>query len=156
MTDAIKIITSNKKATFEYHIEARFEAGLVLTGTEVKSLRAGKANLQEAYCNVESGEMILRGCHIAPYDHGNRANHDPIRTRKLLLHRREIEKLDKAARQKGYTIVPVKLYFKNGRAKIEIGLGKGKKLYDKRADIAERDSNRRLDRLKSEMGRRGD
>ena len=100
--------------------------------------------------------MILRGCHIAPYDHGNRANHDPIRTRKLLLHRREIEKLDKAARQKGYTIVPVKLYFKNGRAKIEIGLGKGKKLYDKRADIAERDSNRRLDRLKSEMGRRGD
>jgi SsrA-binding protein len=156
MTDAIKIITSNKKATFEYHIEERFEAGLVLTGTEVKSLRAGKANLQEAYCNVESGEMILRGCHIAPYDHGNRANHDPIRTRKLLLHRREIEKLDKAARQKGYTIVPVKLYFKNGRAKIEIGLGKGKKLYDKRADIAERDSNRRLDRLKSEMGRRGD
>ena len=156
MTDAIKIITSNKKATFEYHIEERFEAGLVLTGTEVKSLRAGKANLQEAYCNVESGEMILRGCHIAPYDHGNRANHDPIRTRKLLLHRREMEKLDKAARQKGYTIVPVKLYFKNGRAKIEIGLGKGKKLYDKRADIAERDSNRRLDRLKSEMGRRGD
>ena len=156
MTDAIKIITSNKKATFEYHIEERFEAGLVLTGTEVKSLRAGKANLQEEYCNVESGEMILRGCHIAPYDHGNRANHDPIRTRKLLLHRREIEKLDKAARQKGYTIVPVKLYFKNGRAKIEIGLGKGKKLYDKRADIAERDSNRRLDRLKSEMGRRGD
>ena len=156
MTDAIKIITSNKKATFEYHIEERFEAGLVLTGTEVKSLRAGKANLQEAYCNVESCEMILRGCHIAPYDHGNRANHDPIRTRKLLLHRREIEKLDKAARQKGYTIVPVKLYFKNGRAKIEIGLGKGKKLYDKRADIAERDSNRRLDRLKSEMGRRGD
>ena len=156
MTDAVKIITSNKKATFEYHIEERFEAGLVLTGTEVKSLRAGKANLQEAYCNVESGEMILRGCHIAPYDHGNRANHDPIRTRKLLLHRREIEKLDKAARQKGYTIVPVKLYFKNGRAKIEIGLGKGKKLYDKRADIAERDSNRRLDRLKSEMGRRGD
>ncbi|NQV73257.1 SsrA-binding protein SmpB [bacterium] len=156
MTDAIKIITSNKKASFEYHIEERFEAGLVLTGTEVKSLRAGKANLQEAYCNVESGEMILRGCHIAPYDHGNRANHDPIRTRKLLLHRREIEKLDKAARQKGYTIVPVKLYFKNGRAKIEIGLGKGKKLYDKRADIAERDSNRRLDRLKSEMGRRGD
>ena len=128
----------------------------MLTGTEVKSLRAGKANLQEEYCNVESGEMILRGCHIAPYDHGNRANHDPIRTRKLLLHRREIEKLDKAARQKGYTIVPVKLYFKNGRAKIEIGLGKGKKLYDKRADIAERDSNRRLDRLKSEMGRRGD
>jgi len=156
MTDAIKIITSNKKASFEYHIEERFEAGLVLTGTEVKSLRAGKANLQEAYCNVESGEMIIRGCHIAPYDHGNRANHDPIRTRKLLLHRREIEKLDKAARQKGYTIVPVKLYFKNGRAKIEIGLGKGKKLYDKRADIAERDSNRRLDRLKSEMGRRGD
>ena len=147
MSDSIKIITSNKKATFEYKIEERFEAGLVLSGTEVKSLRAGKANLQEAYCGVESGEMMLRGCHIAPYDHGNRANHDPIRKRKLLLHRKEIERLDKAARQKGFTIVPIKLYFKNGKAKIEIGLGKGKKLYDKRADIAERDSKRRIDRM---------
>ena len=156
MTDAIKIITTNKKATFEYHIEERFEAGMVLTGTEVKSLRAGKANLQEAYCNVESGEMILRGCHIAPYDHGNRANHEPARTRKLLLHKREIEKLDKAARQKGYTIVPIKLYFKNGRAKIEIGLGKGKKLFDKRADIADRESKRRLDRMRSDSRKGGD
>jgi len=156
MTDAIKIITSNKKATFEYKIEERFEAGLVLLGTEVKSLRAGKANLQEAYCNVESGEMVIRGCHIAPYDHGNRANHEPARTRKLLLHKREIEKLDKATRQKGYTIVPMKLYFKNGRAKLEIGLGKGKKLYDKRADIADRESSRRLDRLRVSGGRDGD
>jgi len=149
MTDSVKIITSNKKATFEYHIDERFEAGMVLTGTEVKSLRSGKANLQEAYCIVEGNEMLLRGCHIAPYDHGNRANHEPNRTRKLLLHRREIDKLDKASRQKGYTIVPIKLYFKNGRAKIEIGLGKGKKLYDKRADIADRESKRRMDRLTS-------
>jgi SsrA-binding protein len=156
MTDAIKIVTSNRKATFEYHIEERFEAGIVLTGTEVKSLRAGKANLQEAYCIVERGEMILRGCHIAPYEHGNRANHEPGRSRKLLLHKREIEKIDKAARQKGYTIVPLKLYFKNGKAKIEIGLGKGKKLYDKRADIAERESNRRLDRLKVESRKGGE
>jgi SsrA-binding protein len=156
MTDAVKIITSNKKATFEYHIEERIEAGLVLTGTEVKALRAGKANLQDAFCNVEGGEMIMRGCHIAPYDHGNRANHEPTRSRKLLLHRREIEKLDKSARQKGYTIVPLKLYFKNGKAKIEIGLGKGKKLYDKRADIADRESNRRLDRLKVEFRKGGD
>lgn len=156
MTDSIKIITTNKKATFEYHIEERFEAGLVLSGTEVKSLRAGKANLQEAYCVVEGGEMIIRGCHIAPYDHGNRANHEPGRSRKLLLHRKEIDKLDKATRQKGFTLVPIKLYFKNGRAKIEIGLGKGKKLYDKRADIAERESKRRLDRLNATSGRAGD
>jgi len=156
MTDAIKIVTSNRKATFEYHIEERFEAGIVLTGTEVKSLRAGKANLQEAYCMVEGGEMVIRGCHIAPYEHGNRANHDPNRTRKLLLHKKEIEKIDKAARQKGYTIVPLKLYFKNGTAKLEIGLGKGKKLYDKRADIAERESNRRLDRLRIDSRKGGD
>ena len=149
MSDFIKIITKNRKATYEYHIEERFEAGMVLTGTEVKSLREGKANLQEAYCSVESGELALRGCHIAPYAHGNRANHEPLRPRKLLMHRKEIEKLDKAARQKGYTIIPLKLYFKNGKAKLELGIGKGKKLYDKRADIADRDSKRRLDRLRS-------
>lgn len=154
MSDAIKIITKNRKATREYHIEERFEAGLALTGTEVKSLRAGKANLQEAYCTVNSGEVSLRGCHIAPYEYGNRSNHEPLRSRKLLLHRREISKLDKATRQKGYTIIPLKLYFKNGLAKIEIGLGKGKKLFDKRTDIAERDSKRRLDRLKSERNAR--
>ncbi|MDA0683881.1 MAG: SsrA-binding protein SmpB [Bacteroidetes bacterium] len=146
MADSIHTVTRNRKATHEYQIDERFEAGMVLQGTEVKSLRAGKANLQEAFCLVEGGEMVLRQCHIAPYDHGNRANHDPVRTRKLLLHRKEIEKLGKAAAQKGYTLVPMKIYFKNGKAKIEIGLGKGKKLYDKRASIAERESKRKLDR----------
>lgn len=147
MTDAVKNITTNRKARHEYHIDERLEAGLSLTGTEVKSLRTGKANLGEAYCAVEGGEMYLHQCHIAPYDHGNRQNHDPMRRRKLLLHRREIEKFAVAAQQKGYTIIPLSLYFKNGRAKVEIGLAKGKKLYDKRHDIAERDTKRRLERL---------
>lgn len=147
MPDQIKIVASNRKATHEYRIEDRVEAGLVLSGTEVKSLRAGNANLREAFCVVEQGEMILRQCHIAPYDHGNLANHNPVRPRKLLLHKREIAKLEKAATQKGYTLVPLKIYFKRGRAKLEIGLGKGKKLYDKRADIAERDSKRRMQRV---------
>jgi len=119
---------------------------MVLQGTEVKSLRDGKANLQEAYCTVSRGEMLLMQCHIAPYTHGNRANHDPIRPRKLLLHKREIQRLEKAAAQKGYTLIPLKIYFKKGRAKVEIGLGKGKKLYDKRADIAEREMKRKMNR----------
>ena len=147
MPDQIKIVASNRKATHEYRIEDRVEAGLVLSGTEVKSLRAGNANLREAFCVVEQGEMSLRQCHIAPYDHGNLANHNPVRPRKLLLHKREIAKLEKAATQKGYTLVPLKIYFKRGRAKLEIGLGKVKKLYDKRADIAERDSKRRMQRV---------
>ncbi|MBO6576082.1 MAG: SsrA-binding protein SmpB [Rhodothermales bacterium] len=147
MGDGTKTVVSNRKARFEYHIDERLEAGMELLGTEVKSLRAGKANLQEAFCQVKQGEMYLMQCHIAPYDFGNRMNHDPLRPRKLLLHRKEIDRFDKAAQQKGYTIVPMRLYFSNGRAKLEIGLGKGKKLYDKRADIAERESKRRLDRI---------
>lgn len=146
MSDGIQIVTSNRKATHEYHIDERIEAGMVLQGTEVKSLRDGKVNLQEAYCTVDGGEMLLLQCHIAPYSHGNRANHDPVRPRKLLLHRREISRLEKASAQKGYTLVPLKIYFKRGLAKIEIGLGKGKKLYDKRADIAEREMKRKLSR----------
>lgn len=148
MGEGTKTIVSNRKARFEYHIDDRFEAGLVLTGTEVKSLRTGKANLQEAFCAAVAGELFLQQCHIAPYAHGNRANHDPLRPRKLLLHRKEIEKLAKAAQQKGYTIIPLRLYFKDGRAKLEIGLGKGKKIHDKRADIADRESKRRLDRIR--------
>ncbi|MGB1375779.1 MAG: SsrA-binding protein SmpB [Rhodothermales bacterium] len=146
MSDAVLVVTSNRKATHEYHIDDRVEAGLVLQGTEVKSVRAGKVNLQEAYCAVDKGEVWLLQCHIAPYSHGNRANHDPVRPRKLLLHRREIARLEKSAAQKGYTLVPLKMYFKRGRAKVEIGLGKGKKLYDKRADIAEKDMKRKLSR----------
>lgn len=148
MDDAIKIITSNRKAHHEYHIEDRAEAGIVLQGTEVKSLREGKANLQDAYCMVDDdGSMLLLNCHINPYSHGNLFNHEPMRPRRLLMHRREIQKWKKAVEQKGYTIIPLKLYFKGGYAKVEIGLAKGKKLYDKREDIAERETKRSLDRL---------
>ncbi|MFT5144726.1 MAG: SsrA-binding protein [Rhodothermales bacterium] len=148
MSEATKTIVSNRKAWYEYHIQDQVEAGLVLTGTEIKSLRTGKANLQEAFCSIRDGEMFLLQCHIAPYDFGNIMNHEPLRPRKLLLHKKEIERFAKSTTQKGYTIIPLRLYFKDGRAKLEIGLGKGKKLYDKRADTADRDSKRRLDRIR--------
>ena len=146
MAEGIKIITSNRRARREYHITDTLEAGLALLGTEVKSLREGRANLQDAFCKVEGREMFLLNAHISPYSHGNLNNHDPLRPRKLLLHKREISKMKKATEQKGFTVIPLKLYFKNGIAKVEIGLARGKKLYDKRADIAERDTQRRLDR----------
>jgi len=146
MSESIKIITTNRKARHEYHISETVEAGLVLQGTEVKALREGRANLQDAFCKVEGDEMYLLGAHISPYSHGNLNNHDPVRPRKLLLHRRELGKWKKASEQKGFTIIPLKLYFKNGIAKVEIGMARGKKLYDKRADIAERDTDRHLDR----------
>ena len=154
MPDNIKIVATNRKARHEYHIEDTLEAGLVLKGTEVKSLREGRVNLQDAYCTVENGEMYLQNCHISPYRNtGAHDNHDPLRPRKLLMHKREIERWGQAAQQKGYTIVPLKIYFKNGRAKVEIGLARGKKLYDRRADIAEREARRRLERvLKSRRG----
>lgn len=147
MSDGIKIITTNRKARHEYHISDTLEAGIALLGTEVKSLREGRANLQEAFCTIQDGEMLLMQCHISPFKHGGHFNHDPQRPRKLLLHRRELNKWDAALHQKGYTIIPLKMYFKQGRVKVEIGLAKGKKLYDKRSDIAERDSKRRLDRV---------
>lgn len=146
MAEGIKIITTNRKARHDYHIEDRLEVGLVLRGTEVKSLRAGKANLQDGFCKVSGGEMFLQGVHISPYSHGNVHNHDPLRPRKLLLHKKEIARWRKASEQKGYTIVPLKLYFKEGKVKLEIGLGRGKKLYDKRATISERESKRKLER----------
>lgn len=146
--DAIKIVANNRKAFHEFHVEDRIEAGIVLTGTEVKSVREGKVNLQEAFCAVEGGELMLLGAHISPYTHGNLFNHEPVRRRKLLVHRKEITRLAKAIEQKGYTIVPLKIYFKNGLAKLEIGLARGKKLYDKRADIAERETQRSLDRVR--------
>ena len=148
MADGIKIIVTNRKARHEYSLEKPVEAGLVLQGSEVKSLRDGKANLQDAFVGVGAdGSATLFNLHIAPYSHGGYANHEPTRPRRLLLHRREIEALKKGIEQKGFTVVPLKLYFKNGRAKVEIALGKGKKLHDKRHDIAERDAKRRLDRL---------
>ncbi len=149
--DATKLIAQNRKARHDYHIEDVVEAGLVLTGTEVKACRAGKVSLADAYAAVDGGEAWLLGVHISPYSHGNRANHDPMRPRKLLLHRSEIEELRTAAQQGGRTLVPLRLYFKHGLAKAEIAVGRGKKDYDKRASIASRDAERRMRR---ELGRR--
>lgn len=143
---AIKIVADNRKARHDYHIHESYEAGLVLTGTEVKSLRAGKANLKDAYARIEQGELMLHNMHVSPYDAGNRFNHEPLRTRKLLMHRIEIDKLMGKTQEKGYTLVPLKLYFTHGIAKIQIGLVTGKKTYDKRQDIAERDAKREMDR----------
>lgn len=143
---AIKIACENRKAKFDYHVEERFEAGLCLTGSEVKSLRQGKANLTNAYADIRNNEAWLLQAHVSPYEKGGYANHDPIRKRKLLLHRAEIDKLIGKIQAKGMTLVPLKMYFKNGRAKIEIGLAVGKKDHDKRAVTKEREVNRELKR----------
>jgi SsrA-binding protein len=145
-----KLIADNRRARHDYHLLDRVEAGLVLTGTEVKSLREGKATLQQAFAEVRDGEAWLLGLHVPEYGQGNRSNHEPDRSRKLLLHRREIDKLYGQVREKGVTLVPTKLYFKDGRVKVELALAKGKELRDKRRDIAERDARRQIDReLKS-------
>ena len=145
-----KLIADNRRARHDYHLLDRFEAGLVLTGTEVKSLREGKATLQQAFAEVRDGEAWLLGLHVPEYGQGNRSNHEPDRSRKLLLHRREIDRLYGQVREKGVTLVPTKLYFKDGRVKVELALAKGKELRDKRRDIAERDARRQIDReLKS-------
>jgi SsrA-binding protein len=150
MSEGIKIIATNRKARHDYHIEEKFEAGMMLTGSEVKSLRDGKVNMTEAFCRVERGEVFVFNCHIAAYEQGGYAEQEPLRKRKLLLHRREIAKLDKAVGQKGYTIIPLRMYFRNSYAKLEIGLGRGKKQHDKRADIAAEETRRRLKRVMSE------
>ncbi|WP_306533460.1 SsrA-binding protein SmpB [Geobacter sp.] len=137
-----KLICNNKKAFHDYFIEERFEAGMVLKGTEVKSLRMGKANLNDSFALVRDGEIFLHNLHITPYAFGNRENHDPDRLRKLLLHKSEIEKLFGKIREKGYSVVPLRLYFKNGLAKVELGLAKGKKLYDKREDLKKKDQSK--------------
>lgn len=139
-----KILTNNKKARHEYFIEQEYEAGIALKGTEVKSLRLGKASVTEAFCQIRNGEVFIYGMHISPYEQGNRNNVDPLRIRKLLLHRREINKLIGATKEKGYTIIPLSVYLKNGLVKVKIGLAKGKKLHDKRDTIAKRDSDRRI------------
>jgi SsrA-binding protein len=143
----IKTIVTNRRARHDYHLEKPVEAGMVLQGSEVKSLRAGKANLQDAFVTVDAEGATLRNLHVAPYEMGGYANHEPTRPRRLLLNRRELAAFKKGTEQQGYTIVPLRLYFKNGRAKVEIALARGKKLYDKRHDIAARDEQRRLDRL---------
>lgn len=136
----------NRKARHEYDVEETFEAGIVLKGTEVKSLREGKASIQEAFAYLMDGEVWLRDMYIKPYSHGSYSNHDERRKRKLLLKKREITEVDKAVSQKGYTLVPLKVYFKSGYAKVLLGLARGKKKYDKREDIKERDVKRELDR----------
>ncbi len=141
-----KVVTKNRKAFHDYHIDDKFEAGISLVGTEVKSLRAGSANLKESYVIIKDGEAFLFNCHISPYSHGNLQNHEPLRTRKLLLHKKEISRLWGSISQKGYTIVPLKIYFKNGKAKVEIGLGRGKRQYEKRATIKEKEANREIER----------
>lgn len=139
-----KLICNNKKAYHDYFIEEKLEAGMVLQGTEVKSLRSGKANLNDAFMQVRSGEAFLHNLHISPYDFGNRQNHDPDRNRKLLLHKKEIERMFARIREQGYSAIPLRLYFKDGLVKVEIGLAKGKKLYDKREDLKKKDSQREL------------
>ena len=140
------VITTNRKARHDYHILQTIEAGIVLTGTEVKSLRSGRANLKESFARIEHGEIYLFGMHISPYEQGNRYNPDPKRKRKLLLHTYEIRRLIGKVQEKGLTLVPLKLYFNNGKAKIELALVRGKKEYDKRRTIAERDAKRELER----------
>jgi SsrA-binding protein len=141
-----KLIVDNRRARHEYHLLDRVEAGVVLGGTEVKSLRGGKATLQQAYAEVRDGEAWLHGLHIPEYVQGNRENHDPDRPRKLLLHRREIDRLYAQVREKGLTIVPTRLYFKDGRVKAELAVARGKEVRDKRRDIADRDARRQMER----------
>ncbi|ANX13537.1 MULTISPECIES: SsrA-binding protein SmpB [Bacillales] len=141
-----KVVAQNKKARHDYHVEETFEAGIVLQGTEIKSIRAGRANLKDSFARVQNGELFLHNMHISTYEQGNRYNHDPLRTRKLLLHRKEINKLLGATKEQGYSIVPLKMYLKNGFAKLLIGLAKGKKHYDKRDDLKKKDAKREIER----------
>lgn len=143
-----KIITVNKDARFRFFIEDTFEAGIVLTGTEVKSLRAGKAQMADAYVYVQNGEAYISNLHILEYTHGNRENHSPVRTRKLLLHRKEIDLMAGAINEQGKTIVPTQMYFEKGKAKVEIGIAKGKKVHDKRQNIKEKEAKREMDRVR--------
>ena len=149
-----RAIATNRRARHEYSILETFEAGLALRGTEVKSLRAGLVNFKDSYATVRNGEVWLLGCHINPYSHGTDANHDPERDRKLLLHAKEISRLAGKVAERGLTLIPLKLYFKSGRAKLELGLGRGKKLHDKRSTLREREVKREMDRAARD-GRRG-
>ncbi len=147
-SEHVKIIATNKKARHDYHLSDEVEAGIVLTGTEVKSIREGRVTIKDAYAEIKNGEVFLRQLHINPYTFAYYDNHDPLRSRKLLLHNYEIKRLIIKTKERGYTIIPLKLYFKNGKVKVQIALAKGKKLYDKRESIKERDVNRELDRAK--------
>ncbi|MFA6075917.1 MAG: SsrA-binding protein SmpB [Negativicutes bacterium] len=147
-TNKIKIVTENRKARHDFHIIEKYETGIALTGTEVKSLRQGKCNLQDSHVAVNKNvELILCGCHISPYEQGNINNHEPLRERKLLMHKSEILKLFSKTREKGLTLIPLKMYFTRGKVKVEIALASGKKQHDKRQDIAERDAKRDIARI---------
>lgn len=144
-----KIIATNPTARHNYTIEDTYEAGIILTGTEIKSIKQGKVNLKDSYANIKNGEVFIHGMHVSPYEFGNIYNKDPLRTRKLLLNRREINKLTGLIKQKGLTLVPISLYFSRHFVKVELGIGKGKKLYDKRQDIAKKDAERRMQKAMS-------
>ncbi len=142
--DSFKLIANNKKAYHDYFIEDKYEAGIELFGTEVKSIRMGKCSIKEAYIRIERGEVLIHGMHVNPYEKGNIFNKDPLRVRRLLMHRAEIRRLESRIAQKGYTLVPLQVYFKGSLVKVEVGLARGKKLYDKREDIARRDQKREV------------
>lgn len=146
MPDAEKTVAQNKKAYHDYFVEETYEAGLALFGTEVKSIREGRVNLKDSWCQIKDGEIFALGMHISPYEKGNIFNRDPLRPKKLLMHKKEIAKLFGLTKQQGYAIIPLAVYFVKGRAKLKIGLCKGKKLYDKRASAAEKDAKRKIDK----------
>lgn len=148
-----KLVTQNKKAFHDYFVDERYEAGIELFGTEVKSIRNGGINLKDSYCTVEHGELYAIGIHVSPYEHGNIFNRDPVRVRRLLMHRREIMRLFGLVKQDGYSLIPLSLYFKGSRVKVQVGLCKGKKNYDKRADMAERAAKRDMERAMKERNR---
>ena len=150
---ALRTIAQNKKAFHDYFVEENMEAGIELAGTEVKSLRQGRVNLKDSWCSVVNGELLLNGVHISPYEHGNIFNRDPVRVRRLLMHRREIMRLFGLVKQDGYSLIPLSLYFKGSRVKVQVGLCKGKKNYDKRADMAERAAKRDMERAMKERNR---
>lgn len=150
MAENLKTITTNKKAFHDYFVEESFEAGIELVGTEVKSLRAGTVNLKDAWCSIDNGEMFVKGMHVSPYEQGNIFNRDPMRVRRLLVHKRDILRLYGQMKQQGYTLIPLSLYFKGSRIKLQVGLCRGKKLYDKREDAARKDMRREADRALKE------
>ena len=149
----MKTIAQNKKARHDYFVEETYEAGIELRGTEVKSLRAGRVNLKDSWCSIVDGEIFVNGMHISPYEQGNIFNRDPMRVRKLLMHKKEILKLYGTVKQTGYSLIPISLYFKDSKVKLQVGLCKGKKLYDKRADMAERSAKRDMERAIKEQRR---
>ena len=149
----MKVVANNKKARHDYFIIESMEAGIELCGTEVKSLRQGRVSLKDAWCSINHGELFINGMHVTPYAHGNIFNRDPLRVRRLLMHKREIMRLFGLTKQAGYALVPISLYFKGSRVKVQVGLCKGKKLYDKRADLAEKDARRTMERALKEQRR---